>query len=58
MHGQFAVTGPGLSRVVNVDFTGDLGIFRERAARMAINLIRLHINGHAVEPVVSGNTVR
>ena len=49
MQGQFAVTGPGFSRIVDVDFTGDLGIFRERAARMALNLIRLHMNGCLVE---------
>lgn len=53
MQGQFAVTGRGLCRVVDVDFTGDLGIFRERAARMALNLIRLHLNGHVVEAVPS-----
>ncbi|MCH2201974.1 MAG: molybdopterin-binding protein [Fuerstiella sp.] len=58
MHGQFAVTGRGLSRVVNVDFAGDLGIFRERAARMALNLIRLHIGGHPVGRVAAGNAVR
>ncbi|MEO2031973.1 MAG: molybdopterin-binding protein [Planctomycetaceae bacterium] len=58
MQGQFAVTGRGLSRVVNVDFTGDLGIFRERAARMALNLIRLHMNGHAVDRAPAGRDVR
>lgn len=56
--GQFAVTGPGLRRVVDVDFTGDLGIFRERAARMAINLIRLHLSGHAVDTAPAGRDVR
>ena len=49
MQGQFAVTGPGFSQIVDVDFTGDLGIFRERAARMALNLIRLHMIGCLVE---------
>ncbi len=57
-HGRFAVTGPGLSRIVDVDFTGNLGIFRERAARMALNLIRLHLSGHSVEDVPAGRDVR
>lgn len=56
--GRFAVTGQGLSRVVDVDFTGDLGIFRERAARMALNLIRLHLNGHPVGQAPSSRDVR
>ena len=49
LQGQLAVTGPGLSRVISVDFAGDLGIFRERAARMALNLIRLHLCGYEVD---------
>lgn len=56
--GRFAVTGPGLRREVDVDFTGDLGIFRERAARMALNLIRLHLSGHDVDPGPAGRDVR
>lgn len=47
--GQLAVVGPGLSRLINADFTGDLGIFRERAARMALNLLRLHLTGTTTE---------
>jgi nicotinamide-nucleotide amidase len=58
MQGQFAVTGPGFSRVVDVDFTGDLGIFRERAARMALNLIRLHVSGYPVERDLASRDVR
>jgi len=58
MQGQFAVTGPGFSRVVDVDFTGDLGIFRERAARMALNLIRLHMSGYPVERDLASRDVR
>jgi len=49
--GQFAVTGRGLSRVIDVNFTGDLGIFRELAGRMALNLIRLHLMGVAVDKI-------
>lgn len=56
--GRFAVTGAGLSRVVDVDFAGDLGIFRERAARMALNLIRLHLNGHTAERAAAGRDAR
>jgi len=41
--GQIAVVGPGLKRVVDVDFAGNLGIFRERAARIALNVLRLHL---------------
>ena len=58
MQGQFAVTGPGLSRVIDVDFAGDLGIFRERAARMALNFIRLHMSGHVVDHLRAGREVR
>jgi nicotinamide-nucleotide amidase len=46
--GQVAVTGRGVKRVMDVNFTGDLGIFRELAGRMALNLIRLHLMGVAV----------
>ncbi len=58
LQGQFAVTGRGLRRVTNVDFAGDLGIFRERAARMALNLIRLHMSGHEVEHDAATRDVR
>ena len=58
MQGQFAVMGPGFSRIVDVDYTGDLGIFRERAARMALNLIRLHMSGYPVEQYLAGRDVR
>lgn len=47
--GQVAVTGRGLRRVLDVNFTGDLGIFRELAGRMALNLIRLHLMGVPVD---------
>ncbi len=44
--GQVAVTGPGLQQVIDADFAGNTGIFHERAARMALNRIRLHLLQH------------
>ena len=48
--GQIAVVGPGLRRVVDVDFAGNLAIFRERAARIALNVLRLHLTGELKIP--------
>lgn len=40
--GQIAVATPDLIRFVDVSMSGNLRIFRQRAARTAINLLRLH----------------
>ncbi len=40
--GQIAVATPDLIRFADVSMSGNLRIFRQRAARTAINLLRLH----------------
>ena len=40
--GQIAVATPDLIRFVDVSMSGNLRIFRQREARTAINLLRLH----------------
>lgn len=42
--GSVAVLGSGLNESYDVSMTGNLAIFRNRAARHALNILRLHLN--------------
>ncbi len=41
--GQVAIAGPSLFRTFDVSMSGNLAIFRQRAARTALNQLRLHL---------------
>ncbi len=41
--GSVIVLGKGLDRLQDVSMTGNLAIFRQRAARTVVNLLRLHL---------------
>lgn len=43
LSGEVSLIGPDFCRTLDVSMTGNLAIFRERAARTALNLLRLHL---------------
>lgn len=48
--GFVALAGQAVLEIADVSMSGNLAIFRQRAARTALNRLRLHLNQHSTQP--------